>query len=111
MPGAAAAPAGRRREGGFGDGEANALTGRPGPTVYVSNGASVRRRQEALYQAIREAEAMQLQLLTGEEITTRLTMLRDSIPAVEPLLVEQGEPFTPAELREARWRAEEEARR
>jgi hypothetical protein len=80
---------------------------------FLSNADSVARRAAALTAAHRAAEALQLEPLDEEALLARLTVLRDAIPAIEPLLVQAADPFTPGERREIAWRLAEqqEARR
>ena len=78
-------------------------------TRFESNGASVRRRLEALGRAYQTAEALRTVLLTEEELRTRLIAERKQIPPIEELLISPAPLVTAGEARESAWRRGESA--
>lgn len=74
-------------------------------TLISSNVESVAACMAAIRTARTAATALQLEAIDEAAITTRLTALRASIPEIAPLMVEALPILTPAEIREAEWRA------
>jgi hypothetical protein len=82
-------------------GERDLATGHR-PIRVISNEASVRQRLTALRVAHTTAEALCLEPIDEAQVLERLTLLRDSVPDVEPLTLDQSTFYTPAELRAIR---------
>jgi hypothetical protein len=77
------------------------------PTLISTNAESVSACLAAIRAAHTGAAALQLEVLDEATIATRLETLRASIPDIAPLMVEALPILTPAEQREAEWRAAE----
>jgi hypothetical protein len=80
------------------------------PTLISSNLESVASCMAAIRTARTAATALQLEALDTAAITERLEALRASVPEVSGLLVQTLPILTPAEIREAEWRAAEDVR-
>ena len=88
------------------DGHADPMSGHRVPIVST-NAPGIDARLAALQAARVSAEALRLTALSEAEILAQLTALRDGIPDMEPLARDQSWVFSPGEIRQAEWRAED----
>jgi hypothetical protein len=79
------------------------VSGERVPGGFVSNSESVNRRIGALRHAAVVAEAMKLEAIDEAELRARLEKIRDEIPAIEGLLVDQPPLLTRGEQRVVAW--------